>query len=308
MNQKFLLEAYERHLATRRSGNHPGPEILRLFPYDLCEGEELDTAYNVPFVDLQIKNDLRSLINCLNRWVTEARKWQAWIPVLDEYDETDRWDLRIEFVDPIAHQCLLEPSAMRDRLLRALHFLLHHGNMSVNPEYKDVFQADVRTKKMLGRGDAVISERHMSRREFEEDISRLSHGWDAAHSVIEKLKKLDDESVREVTLDFRNAASHSIAPQFEFGINPYVTRGIRYAQIAENHSDGTVTWNDDKTHTVVSYGFGERDPLQRRQTFQVIRDQVKHAQDAIVLYEALLREVVGRIKAKASKNDHGNNH
>ena len=306
MHQKFLLEAYERHLGTRWSPRHPGPEILCLYPYDLCEDEKLDAAFSVPFVDLQIKNDLQSLINCLNSWVTEMRKWQAWMPILDDYDEEARWDLRIEFVDPIAHRCLLEPSAMRDRFLRAIHFLLHHANLSVSSDFKDELKTDARTKRAFKRGDAITSSRHVSRREFEEEISLLSHGWESAHSVIGKLKELDGESVREATLDFRNAASHSIAPNFERGVALYVTRQIKYAKTIEHQSNGTVKWNDDKTRTVASYGFGERAPLQHQQTFQVIRAQVKLARDGLGAYEALLKEVVGRIKGKASEKDHVN--
>lgn len=306
MPQKFLLKAYERQVEARYSTHHHGPEILRYHPYDLCKGEELDVGFRVPNANLQVEDDFRSLVNCLNCWITEMLKWQAWIPILDSYDEDDRWQLRIEFVDPIAYRCLLEPSAMRDRFLRAMHFLLHHANMSVNPEYKDVLKADAQSKKALDRGDAVSCERHMSRREFEAEISVLNKGWSSAESVIERLKKIDGASVREATLDFRNNASHSIAPEFELGIAPCVVRRIKYAQTMEHQGNGTVTWNDDKTRTVVSYGFGHRDPLQHQQTFQAVRAQVKRTRDALEAYGALLKEVVGRIKAKASEKDHVN--
>ena len=168
------------------------------------------------------------------------------------------------------------------------------------------YERQVEARDPTHHHGAFSCERHMSRREFEAEISVLNKGWSSAESVIERLKKIDGASVREATLDFRNNASHSIAPEFELGIAPYVVRRIKYAQTMEHQGNGKVTWNDDKTRTVVNYGFGHRDPLQHKQTFQAVRAQVKRTRDALEAYGALLKEVVGRTKAKASEKDHVN--
>jgi len=150
-------------------------------------------------VDMQVVQDLQSLINCFNAWVTEMRKWQAWLRILDDYDTAERWDLRIEFVDPIAHRCMLEPSAMRDRFSSALYFLLHHANLSTASGYPDKLETDRSEIGALKKGKS--KPRYLQRSLLDEEITKLSvsGSWRTAYSVIEKLKLLDDETLRKET-------------------------------------------------------------------------------------------------------------
>ena len=301
MHQEFLLTAYQRHLMARDSTDPCGPSILRYHPYKLCDEEGLAPHFKTPMVNMQVIHDLQSLINCFNAWVTEMRKWQAWLPILDDYDTDQRWDLRIEFVDPIAHRCMLEPSAMRDRFSSALYFLLHHANLSTETGYRDELEADRSEKAALKNGKSTP--RYLQRSRLDEEITKLSFrgGWRTADSVIEKLQLLDDETLRTETLNYRNAASHSIAPRFEMGVIPYVKRQFKFAESRVPRSDGTIARQEDKTKIVLSYSFGEHEPLQHVQTFQVIRMQVKRARDALHAYEALLLDVFGSIQAKEAR-------
>ena len=298
MHQEFLLNAYQRHLAARDLADPCGPSILRYHPYKLCDSEGIAPNFRIPMVDMQVIQDLQSLINCFNAWVTEMRKWQAWLPILDDFDTAERWDLRIEFVDPIAHRCMLEPSAMRDRFSSALYFLLHHANLSTGTGYRDELEAD--RSEIAALKNVNSKPRYLQRSRLDEEITKLSVrcSWKTADSVIEKLQLLDDETLRKETLNYRNAASHSIAPRFEMGVIPYVKRQFKFSESRVPRGDGTIAMQEDKTRIVLSYGFGEHEPLQHVQTIQVIRMQVKRARDTLHAYETLLLEVFESIQAK----------
>lgn len=303
MHRAFLSSTYQQYLLARNSKSSIGPNILSYLSYDLCDEQESAINFEIPLVGLQVIHDLRSLLNCMNAWITEMHKWEAWLRIIDDYSEDERWELRLEFVDPIAHRCLLEPSAMCDRILSALYFLLHHAKLSLDSSYKDELATDAAAKKALRAGKEHT--RYMQRRELGEEIDHLSESWKTAQAVCEKTKLLDSETLREATLNYRNAASHSIAPNFEFGVLPYVKRQLRFAEFMTPNDDGTVTFKKDRSRTAISYGFGEHSPLQHLETFQLIRMQVKLAKDAMRAYETLLREVIARIRAKRCGDQRG---
>ena len=80
-----------------------------------------------------------------------------------------------------------------------------------------------------------------------------------------------------------------------------MTRQFKFAESRVPRGDGTIARQEDKTEIVLSYSFGEHEPLQHVQTFQVIRMQVKRARDILHAYEALLLDVFGRIQTKEAK-------
>jgi len=82
------------------------------------------------------------------------------------------------------------------------------------------------------------------------------------------------------------------------GVIPYVTRQFKFTESRVPRGDGAVARQEDQTRIVLSYGFGEHEPLQHVQTFQVIRMQAKRARDTLHTYETLLLEVFGSIQAK----------
>lgn len=298
MHQEFLLSAYQRHLEIRDREDPCGPSVLRYHPYKLCDTEGIAPRFRVELVDMQVIHDLQALINCFNAWVKEMRKWKAWIPILDDYNDTQRWDLRFEFVDPIAHRCMLEPCAMRDRISNALYFLLHHANLSTASGYPDELATDQFEQDALRKGR--VKPQYLPRSKLDKQLDKLSvkGHWNTAHAVIEKLELLDNETLREATLNYRNAASHSIAPRFEMGVIPYVKRQYKLAGSRIPQADGATPKREGQTGFVLSYGFGEHDPLQHAPTFRLIRAQLKLARDTLCAYEALLLEVFERINAK----------
>ena len=187
---------------------------------------------------------------------------------------------------------------MRDRISNALYFLLHHANLSTASGYPDELATDQFEQDALRKGR--VKPQYLPRSKLDKQLDKLSvkGHWNTAHAVIEKLELLDNETLREATLNYRNAASHSIAPRFEMGVIPYVKRQYKLAGSRIPQADGATPKREGQTGFVLSYGFGEHDPLQHAPTFRLIRAQLKLARDTLCAYEALLLEVFERINAK----------
>ena len=274
MESEALAQAYQFMIEDRYSRVMHGPQIEGYHAYDRCEDDD-SVEFKVPFIDRQIRSDLRELINCQNRWVGELGKWSAWTRVLPAYGPEEQWDLRIEFVDSVARGCMLEPSAMRDRVLRALNFALHHASMSVNTDYLDFLGSDRADRELLSAGKALRS-RYLSRDRQTKQASDFVQRWPEAESVLNLLECVDDDAYRQDSMDYRNASSHSIAPHFERGIVPYVVRSV-------NLRPG------------VSYGFGDRPPLRHIEAFSANRLQLAAMRGVLVAYESLLLRIFERV-------------
>jgi len=267
MESEALVQAYQFMIDVRRSHATHGPEIVGYHPYELCnDGGTVN--FNVPFVERQIRSDLREIINCQNRWVTDLHKWRAWNRVLPEYGPEEQWDLRIEFADSVARGCMLEPSAMRDRALRALNFALHHASLTVDAGYRDVLDGDAQARRHLEAGKASHA-KYLSRREQVNQVREFAQRWPQAGPVLDLLERVDDDAYRQASMDYRSASSHSIAPHFEMGVVPCV---IRSATLPSG----------------VSYGFGERPPLRHVEAFAANRLQLAAMRNALMAYESLL--------------------
>jgi hypothetical protein len=277
MNANELALAYEKQLELRfqpRCKEHfILPDPLTLHGYEKCEMKLQGASFAIPMIDSQVCSDLLELVNSHNNWVGQLCKWRAWIQVMAEYESERQWDLRIEFVDPIARSCMFEPSAMRDRLLRALVFVLHHKILTCRAGYADVLLGD---KQSLKKGELKVI--YLSRNEMMKQSFQLSEGNAVAFEVLKLLDALDSDAYREATQDYRNACSHSIAPHFEQGVVQYVSRYVYPGPR-------------------VSYGFGERAALSHTVAFHDNRKQLLVLKNALVKFELLLSEIFAEVTA-----------
>lgn len=273
MNADDLAFAYQKHIRHRFSTIESLPDPLVLHGYELADLEAV-VRFKVPMIDMQVLYDLRELVNYHNDWMRELRKWKSWNCVLAEYEDKRRWDLRIEFVDPVARSCMLEPSAMKDRVLRALVFLLHHRNLSCCTNYEDALNEDSRALKDLKKGRCEPV--YLSRTAMISQATDLAGANKAALEVLDWLSELDDKEYRDSTHDYRNSISHSVAPHFDEGVVLYVTRSIRLDMS-------------------VCYAFGERPALLHDDAFLANRLQFLVFKNVLVAFEKLLRITIEEV-------------
>ena len=110
-------------------------------PYDPVP--DIDSvAWSIPIIDEMVAGEIRELTNQLNQWMGALRRWYAWNDVLAGRDEQIRWAIEWEFVEPLAFQCMFQPSATRDRFTFVATNALHQVHLAITPGHKDVLLGD----------------------------------------------------------------------------------------------------------------------------------------------------------------------
>lgn len=252
------------------------------FPYDPVPGSS--TARWALFGEQMVKDELRELTNQLNHWLGNLRRWHAWNEVLKAKDTEARWEAEWVWVEPLAFYCMFQPSASRDRFIMVGTNALHQIRMSLNPSIED---------ELLGDPTLPAEKRFFpSRRDKEKQLKSFAKPWPAGKTFVQALGKLDDRSYRKQTGDFRNLASHGIAPRLSVGITSTVTRAREQAMKLEQQPDGTYKDVPITGKLSTSYAFGGTAPLSMHDAWMANVVQFEHARRTFATYLTLLTEAV----------------
>ena len=262
----------------------------RPFPYDAVPGSA--TARWPLFVAEElVKDELRELTNQLNHWLGNLRRWHAWNEVLKAESTDVRWEAEWGWVEPLAFYCMFQPSASRDRFIMVATNALHQIRMGLDPAVKDELLGDPTTP-----GDDRF---FPTRRDKERQLKALAKPWTMGKAFIRALGQLDDRAYRALTGDFRNRASHGIAPRFSVGITSTVTRTRQQAMKLEQQPDGTYRDVPVPGQLSTSYGFGGTAPLSMRDAWTANLAQFEHARRTFDAYIALLAEAVAAMPRRS---------
>lgn len=260
--QDTRRRALERYLQVGEALQMPAPLGGPPFPYDTCPLIH-QVAWRVPAiaVDPLIEGELRELTNTLNAWRAALRRWHTWIAVLDEFTAEDAWGLQWEFVESIAFQCLFYPSATRDRFIFVATNALHQVRMTMDERYPDRLPSDPRPgHEHKGRPP--------SRKKGEAQLESIVSVLDGGADFMAALQSLDEERYRTLTSNFRNLASHAIAPRLTVGQTAITVRQVVPATTHVQQPNGTFEMEVVQGQQQVSYGVGGTEPLQMRDLLQ----------------------------------------
>jgi hypothetical protein len=253
--------------------------------YDL--GDLVGKAeWSVPFVGFMVSGELTESINQLNAWLRNLEDVKVWAAILAEYDEKEAWSLRNHFVEPMVHFCLLQPSSSRDRLGQVATNGIHQANLSTKHGYKDVLDQD---KRKPGN--------FLRRNEVEMQLQRLAKEWANGDRLLTALQSLDSENYRQQTFDYRNQASHFIAPRLELGEVQIVTRNVVPADHMVQQADGSYRLEEIAGKKAVSYAFGGTRPLTLAEIIDANSREYGFAVATMQAYSDLLREALAQIPA-----------
>ena len=186
---------------------------------------------------------------------------------------------------------MFQPSASRDRFIMVATNALHQIRMGLDPAVKDELLGDPTTP-----GDDRF---FPSRRDTERQLKVLANPWAMGKAFIQALGQLDDRGYRALTGDFRNRASHGIAPRFSVGITSTVTRTRQQAMKLEQQADGTYKDVPMPGQLSTSYGFGGTEPLSMQAAWTANLAQFEHARRTFDAYIALLAEAVAAMPRRA---------
>lgn len=254
--------------------------------YEICDLVR-EAEWRIPFVNMMVCGELSESINGLNAWLRKLANLQVWSEIISDYDEDEACNLRSHFVEPMVHFCLLQPSSTRDRLGQVATNGIHQANLSTKPGYKDALDQD---KRKPGR--------FLRRNEVEEQLQRLAKDWTNGDRLLAALQSLDSENYRQQTFDYRNQASHFIAPRLELGEVQFVTRSIVPATHMVQHADGYYREEEIAGKKAVSYGFGGTRPLTLAEIIEVNSREYDFAVAALHAYSDLLHEVLAQMPAR----------
>jgi len=256
-----------------------------LLSYEICD--DIRAKCWPMFMGMAISWDVREMINLFNNWGAKLREWHCWFAVLEGYGEQDAWTFRSHFLEPIAFYCILQPSAMRDRFGALATTTIHQANLQIVPGYEDRLEQDKTPGRFLSRG------------RVEKQLSRIGTQWSSCASLEAALANLDGKAYRNITADFRNRASHSIAPRFEIGHTNLVTRSIAPLTELVDQGDGAFMPREHPTKRVVRYGVGGIAPLSLRAMLSENEKAYESALSAFSAYKALTQEILKEIPDSA---------
>lgn len=195
------------------------------------------------------------------------------------FDDEANWTISSHCVEPVATWCLLQPAATRDRLDNIATHAIHHGRLATDPTYKDSLEGD--------KGN-----RYLAPPQQERQLAAIGAVWSTLPSFLDHLASVDDTAFRRLTFDFRNQASHSIAPRLEAGFTQMVKRRIEPFQDMVRQPDGAFLLVADPARGVVSYGFGGTPPLPLSNASALVGSAHRKARAAVEAYLALVAEIV----------------
>lgn len=282
----LLRGAFEHYLELMKAGDSG---INRSYlPYDL---EELDLVQWRHFGGMMVKDELRELINGLNQWHNSLRKWEVWNTVLAAYDdETDAWDIRMEFLEGTAHRCLYMPSSVRDTFTLMATNSMHQASLASDPQYKDSLPSDP---------PDLRKPHHPSRRNKERFLAQQIKSSSNSKEFLDALYKFDDTNYRKQTSDYRNRTSHAIGPRMGLGITNTVTRSVVQATELQEQPDKTFQLVDLPGKMSVQYGIGGTEPLDMVEALKANHEQYERAKLCYLEYRKMLAGGLARMPRAA---------
>lgn len=267
----LLRTAFDTYLSRRNQSDLEPTEPF--LPYDF---NEIESQQWRPFADEMVKDELRELTNKLNHWHGLLKNWHAWNEVISPHDTGDSWELRREFLETLAHFCLVMPSSARDTLTFVVTNSMHQIRLATSNGYLDYIEGDPKTPEEKPK--------HLSRKQKEKRLKNIIEIWPEAMTFMTLLDKIDNVTHRKLTSDYRNRNAHSIGPRLGIGITQVVTRSVGQATRLSKQSDGTFSLLPIPNKTSVSYGFGGTSPLDMEEARTLNLEQYRHARECYEHY------------------------
>lgn len=280
---ELLREAFNKYLVyVHELPLKPSDKLLG-YDFDFIKQRKWHTLG-----DAMVKCDLRELTNLINGWSNSLCRWHAWSKVIDGYQELEAWELRSEFLDSLAHECLLMPASIRDTITSVATAAFHQVRLSIDRSYRDYLEGEPETPEEKPK--------LLNRRQKEKRLSRLVRVWPNSNRFLEKLREINTRDYIVATCDYRNLTAHSIAPRLGIGHTRTVTRCVKQAQALEQLDNGSYFLKDIPGKLAVSYGYGGTPPLDLETVRIANLGQYEKARSCYFEYRALLEAAVEEIE------------
>lgn len=240
--------------------------------------------------ELMVDCELRELTNNINHWSYSLHRWQAWNIIIAKHDEDSAWILRREFLESIAHECLLRPSSIRDTFISVATNALHQARLSISSAYLDVLEGDPLCPSE--------NPKHLTRRQKEVRLATIASVWPSAKVLISLFRHIDSLVYRKATSDYRNLNSHTIGPRLGVGHTRTVTRKVEPKKELKDIGGGRYEEVLVPGKIAVGYDFGGTAPLDLEEARVLNLEQFNVARSCYLQYRALLENISANIPVK----------
>lgn len=213
----------------------------------------------MPYVEMfkEFSQELANIINDLTRYTHQLA---AWCDVVNKLNDDGKFNVAVEFVDPLATITLNLPYVIRSRFIFAAAHLSHQaGRIKVPNEWKDDLALD----------DEI----------YFAHAETVGGRWKTWTKLKTKLERIGDKTYQAKTKNFRNTYNHRFSPRVVFGHTNMVTRIV------------------DATTKQVSYGFGSTEPLTLELVVDLLEAQCQHCYKAFEAFQKLVWEQEEAISA-----------
>ncbi|MCG9124863.1 hypothetical protein LH460_09275 [Laribacter hongkongensis] len=217
----------------------------------------------MPYVEMfkEFYQELANIVNDLTRYTHQLA---AWCDVVDKLDDKGKFNVAIEFVDPLATIALNLPYVIRSRFIFAAAHLCHQAGRAKAPKgWKDDLALD----------DEIYFAQA-------EKAGSLLKAW---AKLKLRLERIGDRSYKVNTKDFRNTYNHRFSPRVVVGQTNIVTRKV------------------DAKSKQVSYEFGGTEPLTLKLVVELLEEQCQHCYKAFESFQMLVQEQEKAISAAAAE-------
>lgn len=282
-HSELLREAFNEYLVhLHELPLNPSGKLLG-YNFDFIKGRKWHALG-----DAMVECDLRELTNIINGWNNSLCRWHAWSMVLDGREQMEAWELRREFIDSLAHECLLMPASIRDTITSVATAAFHQVRLSIDQSYRDYLEGEPKTPEEKPNS--------LNRKQKEKRLSRLVRVWPDSNRFLEALREINTMDYIVATRDYRNLTAHSIAPRLGIGHTRTVTRCVKQAQALKKVDNGSYVFKDIPSKLAVSYGYGGTPPLDLETVRAANLVQYEKARSCYFEYRALLEETVEEIE------------
>lgn len=197
-----ILGAYQALLEKIEEDHALSSDLLCYEQYEIPTLEGGDALWFL--YHRQATDFVREILNSLNQFRNYIARLAAWCEVLIPYSEAIKFELLIEFIEPIARCSLDYPYQLRNRLIYSACCLCDAANhLSTNPTV-----------------NCMIKDKYINFK----TLSSYGSKWSKIEGLISALELVNNDKFKEKTHDFRNATHHRIPPSIEKGHPLLLTR------------------------------------------------------------------------------------
>lgn len=288
---ELLKTAYEEYLQIYLCGDlKPSLSYLK-YEFDFINDKNIGI-----FGNEMIEADLREVTNVINEWNNLLHRWYAWNTVLESYNEDRQkeWKLESEFLKLIIDKCLFVPSRIKDTFINVGIENFHQIRLATHDKYDDKIEKH-RYDPRIRALDNKLIHNYPSRKNKEEILEGIL-SFCNHKNFLDKLQGLNnDEYQRQLTQNYRNLSSHSIAPRITAGTVSPITRTIEKTTRMQKNTDGSFSKVEVEDKTSVVYSYGGTEPLDRNQLFDANVEEFKEARNCYDEFKKLLKKTISEI-------------